>query len=85
MTLIFPCSRTSAFFGFGDGPRSCIGPRFALLEAKLVLITLLSKYSFVRTENTVENVTLDPKALLGSSKDPLLVKVVRRQDRIVAA
>ncbi len=37
---------------FGFGPRSCIGMRFALLEAKMVLIELLKKYTIVRAPDT---------------------------------
>ena len=37
---------------FGFGPRSCIGMRFALLEAKIALIELLKRYTFVRAPDT---------------------------------
>ena len=33
-----------AFFPFGGGPRRCIGDRFALLEATLVLATIMREY-----------------------------------------
>ncbi|MFC7137153.1 cytochrome P450 [Halobaculum litoreum] len=35
-----------AYFPFASGPRRCVGDRFALLEAKLVLATVLRRRSF---------------------------------------
>lgn len=35
-----------AYFPFSSGPRRCVGDRFALLEAKLVLATVLREYRF---------------------------------------
>ena len=37
---------------FGSGPRSCIGMRFALLEAKIALIELMKKFTFVKAQET---------------------------------
>ena len=37
---------------FGWGPRSCIGMRFALMEAKACLVSILRKYKFERSPDT---------------------------------
>ena len=43
-----PC----AYMPFGNGPRSCIGMRFALLEAKMALIEIVSKFRIVLAPET---------------------------------
>jgi cytochrome P450 len=35
-----------AYFPFGGGPRVCIGNQFALIEAQLILATILPRYQF---------------------------------------
>jgi cytochrome P450 len=37
---------------FGFGPRNCIGMRLALLQAKIALIELLKRYTFIRAPET---------------------------------
>ena len=37
---------------FGWGPRSCVGMRFALLEAKACLVSVLREYRFERSPDT---------------------------------
>ncbi|MFB6109133.1 MAG: cytochrome P450 [Haloplanus sp.] len=54
-----------AYFPFGAGPRRCIGDRFAMLEARLVLATLYRAYHLElvsdRNVEVVPTVTSRPK------------------------
>ncbi|XP_018573794.1 cytochrome P450 9e2 [Anoplophora glabripennis] len=45
----------SSFLPFSAGPRSCVGSRFALLEAKLVIFYIISKFEVIPTEKSVSN------------------------------
>ncbi|WP_332628451.1 cytochrome P450 [Halalkalibacter flavus] len=67
---------TYAFFPFGGGPRVCIGNHFAMLEATIVLATVLQKYTVspIRPNQKVEAeplITLRPKG-------GVVLRVVRR-------
>ena len=50
-----PC----AYMPFGYGPRNCIGMRFALLEAKMALIEIVSKFRIVLAPETKVNESHD--------------------------
>ena len=51
-----------AYFPFGGGPRVCIGSRFALMEAKLVLAVAVQRFRFAQTAET--SLSLLPSATL---------------------
>uniref|UniRef100_A0A1B6JHJ0 Cytochrome P450 n=1 Tax=Homalodisca liturata TaxID=320908 RepID=A0A1B6JHJ0_9HEMI len=47
------------YIPFGDGPRMCIGMRFALVEMKVCLAKILSRFSLVVNKKTQEPLTFD--------------------------
>lgn len=56
-----------AFLGFGQGPRNCIGMKFAMVEMKLALVKLLQRYEIHPTADMpdelelVESIVRTPK------------------------
>ena len=71
-------SATRAYLGFGSGPRSCIGMRFALLEMKMALASLLSAYELVACEETPAEITWDPQSMIATPKEKLWIKLRKR-------
>lgn len=65
-----------AFIPFSAGPRNCIGQRFALLEEKAIIASLLRNYR-IRSRETRDKVRLMP-ALILKSRLPIQVELVRR-------
>ena len=66
------------FMGFGQGPRGCIGMRFAMLEAKVAIIEVLSKYTFLSSEKNPKVLEIDPSSQLGYIKGGLHARIKRR-------
>ena len=41
-----------SFLGFGQGPRNCVGKRYAMISIKIALVSILRKFRLEKTENT---------------------------------
>ena len=51
---------SGSYLPFGIGPRSCIGSRFALMIAKLVIFTILSKFTIKVCDETPKKLKFVP-------------------------
>ena len=69
-----------AFAAFLHGPRQCIGQVFSMLEFKIILIELLSKFKFEATPETEGKVALVNPSPLLRPKGGLHVKISRLSD-----
>ncbi|XP_069671901.1 probable cytochrome P450 6a14 [Periplaneta americana] len=67
-----------SYLPFGEGPRICIGMRFALLQTKVGLATLLSKYQFNVCEKTPIPFVYDPKTFILFMKGGTWLQVKNR-------
>lgn len=68
-----------AWIPFGAGPRGCIGLRFALLETKVALAKILTKYRLVPCQRTEETLTLRvPTVTLNPSENGVWLAVEPR-------
>lgn len=52
------------FFPFGDGPRICVGQRFAIMQAKIAITSLIRKFKMTVNEKTPEKPVVHPRALV---------------------
>eukprot|EP00088_Acartia_fossae_P003776 TRINITY_DN11613_c0_g1_i3.p1 TRINITY_DN11613_c0_g1~~TRINITY_DN11613_c0_g1_i3.p1 ORF type:complete len:541 (-),score=132.78 TRINITY_DN11613_c0_g1_i3:63-1655(-) len=66
------------FLSFGQGPRACIGMRFALLEAKVAMALVMKEFNFLPSDKNPEKLVLDVEAQLGDIKGGIWSNVERR-------
>ncbi|XP_037935753.1 probable cytochrome P450 28a5 [Teleopsis dalmanni] len=53
------------YFGFADGPRVCLGMRFALTQTKAAIVAILTNFNISVNEKTRKDNKLDPKNFFG--------------------
>ncbi|VEN45426.1 unnamed protein product [Callosobruchus maculatus] len=61
------------YLPFGEGPRECIGNRFALLNLKIALATIITNFTIEKRPETVTKMELSPLGLTAVPKYPLIV------------
>jgi len=62
---------------FGQGPRNCIGMRYALITIKVSIVCLLRKHQLIRSTRTVDRLLLDPSNPQ-AFKDGVFIRVTKR-------
>ncbi|XP_055350211.1 cytochrome P450 3A2-like isoform X2 [Paramacrobiotus metropolitanus] len=64
-----------SFLAFGQGPRNCIGMRFAYYEIKMVMASILKKYRIVRSPKTQVPLVLKDDIVFMSTERGVWLKV----------
>jgi cytochrome P450 family 9 len=71
--------QTGTFIPFGIGPRMCIGNRYTLLVAKLLLFTVMSTFTIEKSSKTPKNVTYS-KGMIGFNEKIFLALTLRTKN-----
>ncbi|ESO83981.1 hypothetical protein LOTGIDRAFT_108496, partial [Lottia gigantea] len=71
------------YLPFGAGPRACIGMRFAILETKITIVKVLRKFQIIKGDNMKADLDVESRGAI-VPKDPVNVKVIRRETNINA-
>jgi len=65
------------YLPFGDGPRNCIGARFAIYQTKIGLVKILRNYKIETCEKTPIPYINHPTAFVLSPKDGIYLKIIK--------
>lgn len=65
----------SFLLSFGQGPRMCIGDRFAMVEMKIVLANFLKDYKIVATEKTPRVLTFTTRVNVLATEQKLALRI----------
>lgn len=61
------------FLTFGDGPRICLGMKFATMQAKAVIVEIVKNFRITVNDKTEHPLVIDPKEFLNVKKGGLWV------------
>jgi cytochrome P450 len=67
-----------SFMTFGQGPRNCIGIRFAYMQMKLALVHIVNKWTVLPCDKTPTEMVTDPMNVSMLPKGGLWVKLQPR-------
>ncbi|KOC60364.1 Cytochrome P450 6a2 [Habropoda laboriosa] len=65
------------YLPFGDGPRNCVGARFAVYQSKVGLIKILRNHKVEVCEKTMIPYVIDPTAFLLAPKGGIYLKITK--------
>ncbi|XP_025106015.1 cytochrome P450 3A19-like [Pomacea canaliculata] len=63
---------------FGAGPRQCLCMRLALYEAKMVAVTLIRRFRFIKVPETPETISLNKFSWMSFPDKPIFVRAEAR-------
>ncbi|XP_047117123.1 probable cytochrome P450 6a14 [Schistocerca piceifrons] len=69
------------YLPFGDGPRVCIGMRFGLMQTKIGLASLLSRYNIETCSRTVKELKMDPRSFILTPVSGIWLRYVARSQK----
>lgn len=72
------------YMPFGNGPRNCIGMRFALLSMKLAVVSVLQNFTLQTCEQT-ENHLKFARQIILQPENPIILKIISRDKPITGA